>query len=170
MKYIRFRNVNEPNQLEITSLIERIQTELSSDKHSIPTSVAPVHHESSGEGIRPTSRAEEIHPRTTDLPPVSEWTSVDIRRWFKHEGIMDQIHDMFAFRSGKEMLDYAQMLLENQDKHQDIYSQIFAQKYKGQLLPPHEFIRFTNAMNQLLKDNSSEYLAKKRRSKTCVIL
>ena len=167
MKYIRFRNVNEPNQSEITDLIERIQAEISRGKNINSTSaIVPLHHDIIDESTQQKNLAQETSLVTVDLPPVSQWTPVNIRHWFNQQGILEQIYYLYGFRSGIEMLDYAQTLSEDRDMQQKTYSQVFTQKYQGQLLPPHEFTRFAKAMEELLKENSTEYLTDKQRTQS----
>jgi hypothetical protein len=45
---------------------------------------------------------------------------------------------------------------------QQIYSRLFAKKYGGDELPPHEFNRFARAMGQLVKENSVEHALDKQ--------
>ncbi|UJR17652.1 hypothetical protein I4U23_004548 [Adineta vaga] len=181
MKYIRFRNTNEPKQSEIQDLIERVRTEITHDKNIIINLTAPSHYDTSKEVIQQKSPIEDIHSTTVVFPPITEWTTSDIRQWFYQHGIMDEIHDLFRFQSGIEMLDYAQILVRNRDEQEKIYTQIFTQKYSGQLLPPHEFNRFVKAMEQLFKENSTEDTTNKetkqlttlkssKKSSTCMIL
>lgn len=65
---------------------------------------------------------------------------------------MREIHDLFQFRSGIEMVDYAQDLSKDRDAHRQIYPEIFRQQYRGQLLLPHQFNRFAKAMEELSQD------------------
>lgn len=171
MKYIRFRNPNEPKQSEISDLMERIRAEISPGKNIIATSAAPSHYETTRESAPLKSAVRETSPTTADLPPISEWTPSDIRRWFDQHGIMSELHDLFRFRSGTEMLDYAQTLVNNRDVQERTYSEIFTQKYQGQLLPPHEFNRFAKALQQLMKENSVVHsiVPQAKRSSTCAV-
>ncbi|CAF1460409.1 unnamed protein product [Adineta steineri] len=181
MKYIRFRNTNEPKHSEIADLMERVRAEISPGKNINTTLTAPLHHETHNELIRQKSPLQEIQSTIIDFPPIREWTRSDIHLWFNQHDIMEEIYDLFRFISGTEMLDYAQTLAEDRDRQQKTYSQIFTQKYRGQLLPPHEFSRFSKAMEQLLKENSTEHSIdtqlkqsttsrSNKKSSTCIIL
>ncbi|CAF4765792.1 unnamed protein product, partial [Rotaria sp. Silwood2] len=64
-----------------------------------------------------------------------------------------ELRDLFDFQTGEEMLDYAQLLVKDREKQMNIYAKIFAKKYNGSDMPPHEFNRFAKALEQLLRDN-----------------
>lgn len=174
MKYVRFRNPDEPKQSEIMTLIERIRAEISVGNTPIIRSTAPPHHEPLNEPVRPQNDV-------TERPPIAQWRVDEIERWFQQHGIMEDIYELYRFRSGTEMLDYARILAKNRDEQQKVYTQIFAQKYGGQLLPPHEFHRFANAMEELRKENAIEHpddqqsapsmaLKSNKPSSTCILV
>jgi hypothetical protein len=74
------------------------------------------------------------------------------------------------------MLDYAELLIKDREKQMNIYAKIFAQKYQGNDMAPHEFNRFANALERLLKEKRPSSTSVKPnspilvKSKTCVIL
>ncbi|CAF1420355.1 unnamed protein product [Adineta ricciae] len=128
-----------------------------------------AHSENPAELVPSKSPVQETSSVTVDLPPIDKWAASDIRRWFQQEGIMDEIYDLYRFRSGLEMLDYAQILSKDRYEQRKIYSQIFKYKHRDQILPPHEFHRFAKAMARLLKENTIEQKPPEQ-SSTCTIL
>ncbi|CAF4737628.1 unnamed protein product, partial [Rotaria socialis] len=80
-----------------------------------------------------------------------------------------QFRDLFNFQTGEEMLNYAQMLVKDREKHMNTYARIFAQKYNGADMPPHEFNRFATASEKLLRGNRPASL-KTDKSNICTIL
>ena len=156
MNYIRFHDVKQPINTEITQLIDRIRAELS--KHmdaAVPvTSAAPLHYEVSSSPAQQKSSVEETYQSTIVLAPIEQWTLADIHLWFAQQHILEQLRDLYQFQSGTEILEYAQDLVNDRVIQQQTYSRLFAKKYEGDELPPHQFNRFANAMSQLLKENS----------------
>jgi len=84
----------------------------------------------------------------------------DIKAWFSHYHISNELRDLYNFQTGEEMLQYGEELLENYEQHMQIYSRAFVKKYDGDELLPHEFQRFTQAIKQLLELQShiKEYI------------
>jgi hypothetical protein len=123
------------------------------------TSAAPLHHEvfSDPSPTYEKSSDQEEPQSKVALPPIDQWTLADIHLWFARQYISPQLRDLYQFRSGTEVLDYAQNLVNDRMTQQQIYSRLFAKKYQGDELPPHEFNRFVIAMGQLLKENSVEH-------------
>lgn len=156
MNYIRFHDIVQPNQSETKRLMERIQAVITSRTIISTTSTTSLHYEMPTTYLKqPKSLGQETsHNNMPDFTRVKEWTSEDISYWFDQQHIMKQIHNLYKFQSGIEMLDYAQILLKDPDGQHKIYSQLFTQKYEGELLPPHEFTRFVKAMEQFVKEYS----------------
>jgi hypothetical protein len=111
-------------------------------------------------------------------PALNQQTSTtnDIHKWFAEHRISTQLRDLFDFQSTEEMLDYAELLIKDREKQMNIYAKIFAEEYDGKSLRPHEFNRFANALEQLLKEKRPSSTSVKPKSpiliksKTCVIL
>ncbi len=122
------------------------------------------------------------NPSSTILKPVDQWTQDDIRHGFVENYILDELHDLYQFRTVNEMLDYVQELVHHRDKHREKYEDLFSKKYDGAKLPPHEFMRFAKALEHLLNNNSSKLVSPikqqpststtstKQKSSSCVIL
>jgi hypothetical protein len=137
--------------------------------------------------LKPTSapnhdQIREQNPSSTILKPIDQWTQNDIRDWFAENYILDELRDLYQFRTGDEILDYAQELVHHRDKHRETYEDLFSKRYNGAKLPPHEFIRFAKALEHLLNNNSSKLVSPikqqpstsiastTKKSSTCVIL
>ncbi|CAF1128641.1 unnamed protein product [Rotaria sordida] len=170
MKYIRFRDL-QPEQTKMVELLNTILLSLKSmDHENLPS---PSQHHAVTLSIADTT-AEE----TSILRPFDQWTSTgnDVAAWFAHHRISRKLRDLFEFQTGKEMLDYAELLIKDREKQMNIYEKIFAEKYNGSEMPPHEFYRFATAMEQLLNDNRSSLSSVNKnasipiKSSTCIIL
>ncbi|CAF4890588.1 unnamed protein product [Rotaria sp. Silwood1] len=144
MKYIRFRDCSQPDQVKMTELLNTILAALPSSRPLICENLPSPHHHQ--ETPQPVSIA--IQSTTPTFRPVDQWTSTDsdIHAWFASNQISIELHDLFNFRTGEEMLDYAQLLIEDRRQQMNIYAKIFTQKYHGRELPPHEFNRFAKAL------------------------
>ncbi|CAF1040417.1 unnamed protein product [Rotaria sordida] len=170
MKYIRFRDL-QPEQTKMVELLNTILLSLKSmDHENLPS---PSQHHTITLSVAGTT-AEE----TSILRPFDQWTSTgnDVASWFAHHRISRKLRDLFEFQTGKEMLDYAELLIKDREKQMNIYAKIFAEKYNGSEMPPHEFYRFATAMEQLLNDNRSSLSSVNKnasipiKSSTCIIL
>lgn len=174
IKYVRFRGSFESEQNKINELVNTILSSFSStpssNEQNILTPVV-IPHESLP--LKETSSPQSISLNI--VRPVEQWTSTngDIHAWFANNQISTQLRNLFNFQSGEEMVTYAQMLIKDREKHLNIYSKIYAQTYNGNDLPPHEFNRFTNALEKLLKDSGRLPLntesSNRNKSSTCVI-
>ncbi|CAF3613199.1 unnamed protein product [Rotaria sp. Silwood1] len=173
MKYVRFRDLLQPEQAKMVELLNTILVSLSASTTMVHENLPPLsqHH------IIPlsvTATTEE----TTAFRPFDQWTSTgnDIPAWFTHHRISSKLRDLFEFQTGKEMLDYAELLIKDREKQMNIYAKIFSEKYNGSEMPPHEFYRFATAMEQLLNDNRSSLSSTNRnasipiKSRSCIIL
>jgi hypothetical protein len=127
MKYIRFRDLQ---QLDKNKMTELMNTILSSSK---PISV------------------NHIINSNPDQP------NNDVQAWFVEHRISIELGNLFDFQSIEEMLDYAELLIKDREKQMNIYTKIYANKYHENEMPPHEFNRFANALEQLIKDKRPSY-------------
>ncbi|CAF2895251.1 unnamed protein product [Rotaria sp. Silwood2] len=151
MKYIRFRDSGQSDQVKMTELLNTILATLPLSGSLICANLSSsLHHQPAPHPIH-----NVIQSTTATFRSVNQWTSTDgdILAWFTSNEISIELHDLFNFRIGEEMLDYAQLLIEDRRQQMNIYAKIFAQKYHGNELPPHEFNRFAKALEQLLKEN-----------------
>lgn len=145
LKYIRFRDLVQLDPGKKTELLNSISLLLSPTKALIMSTqnlVSIQHHDPIL-----TSKSVVI---------VSSPPSNDIQQWFAEHRLSDQLRDLFDFQSREEMLDYAEVLLSNRDQQMEIYEKVYRQKYQGQQLAPHEFLRFSKALEQLLKEHRAE--------------
>ncbi|CAF4090625.1 unnamed protein product [Rotaria sordida] len=194
MKYVRFRGPFESEQNKMTELLNTIFSSLSSAKipinenlsaqppnHSTP-SPSPSNHVMLPLSSLPHQSSSSLNTFATQptpvasLRPCNQWTSTsgDIHAWFVHHRLSTELRDLFDFQTGEEMLDYAQLLIKDREKQMNIYERIFAKKYNGSDMPPHEFNRFAKALEQLLRDNPSPTMKKNssasNKSSICTIL
>jgi len=172
MKYIRFRD----HQLEKTKMTELLNTILSSVSPSksmiLENPLLPQHLKES------PSITKVTNSTPSPLPPFEQPSSTDnnIEAWFAQYRISTQLRDLFDFQTREEMLDYAELLIKDREKQMDIYGRIFAKKYHGNDMPPHEFNRFANALEQLLKEDRPSSISVKpnstvpTKSSSCTIL
>lgn len=174
MKYVRFRDLLQPEQAKMSELLNTILGSLSPST-SLVHEKPPLSIQQPSQTL-PISTAIVEKPST--LRPFNQWTSEgnDIAIWFSHYRISPKIRDLFEFQSGKEMLDYAELLVRDRENQMNTYTKVFTEKYNGSVMPPHEFYRFTTAMEELLNTNRSSLSSAKRnsspvtKSSTCIIL
>jgi hypothetical protein len=161
MKYIRFRDLHQLEKNKMTELMNTILSTLSSSK--------PISRENRSLSL-PVNQLTNSNPISLDQP-IS--TNNDIHAWFVQQRISIELCNLFDFQSIKEMLDYAQLLIEDREKQMNIYARIYAKKYHGNDLPPHEFNRFANALEELLKEKRPSSVRPKsaitNKSNLCVI-
>jgi hypothetical protein len=144
LKYIRFRDLLEPNPDKSSELLNTVLSSLAPSDKPLKTTAPPP-----SQGDSPS-----VSFTDHNLRPFNQWTSSgkDIAAWFAHHHLSNQLRDLFDFQSGEEMLDYAQLLMKDRENQMQIYANIYAEKYHSSQLPPHEFIRFAKALEQLVKD------------------
>ncbi len=160
MKYIRFRDLHQLDKNKMTELLNTILSSLS---------------------VLPQER--QIDNITNSTPSVSLYSpnqrassKDDINTWFAQHEISTELRDLFNFESIEEMLDYGEILIKDREKQMNIYTRTFAKKYHGNDLLPHEFNRFANALERLLKEKRPSSIAAKPnsamlvKSSTCTIL
>jgi len=173
MKYIRFRDLHQLEKIKMTELLNTILSSVSPSKSVIQENhLLPQHHTES------PSINQATNSTPSAIPPFEQPSSTDnnIDAWFAQHRISTQLRDLFDFQTREEMLDYAELLIKDREKQMDIYGRIFAKKYHGNDMPPHEFNRFANALERLLKENRPSSIAAKpnspmsAKSSTCTIL
>ncbi|CAF3723533.1 unnamed protein product [Rotaria socialis] len=160
LKYVRFRDCVRIDQGKMTELLNTILLSLSSTQSSTSEPSSSVHQQQVPLPTVLTMPVPDVisaQPKTIGSPPrpFKEWRSSgeDIPVWFAYNHLSTQLRDLFAFQTGEEMLLYAQLLLKDYDKHMNIYSKVFSQKYQGNELSPHEFNRFALVLKHLLEEN-----------------
>jgi hypothetical protein len=148
MKYIRFRDTRQLEKNKMTELLNTILSSLSTpipavipENLLLPQKLPPL--------INVTNST------SAPLPSIKKTVSTgnDVHAWFASHRISTEIRDLFDFQTKEEMIEYAKLLIKDRDKQMDIYARIFAKKYHGNDMPPHEFNRFVIALEQLLKDS-----------------
>lgn len=154
LKYVRFKDIERPEQKKMDELCTTILTSLSLTKETthrdeIPLKMIP---------------APATPPRQRSF---AQWTSSsdDIHAWFADHHISSELRDLFNFQSTKEMLAYAPLVVTDREQQLSIYTRLFARKYSGNDLPPNEFYRLALALEQLLDEHRSVAV----QSKTCSI-
>ena len=142
LKYVRFKNVEQPEQKKLVELCTAILTSLSpsaeaTHRDEIPLKVIPT----------PATPASRL--------PFAQWTSSsgDIQAWFADHQISGELCDLFNFQNSKEMLAYAPLLIKDRDQQLAIYTPLFARQYPGYHLPPHEFYRLAMALEEFLDEH-----------------
>lgn len=130
LKYVRFRDLVRWDPVKSTELLNSVSLCLSPTKDlviNIKSSPLSVQH--------------------TDESPISQW--------FHENHLSTKLRDLFDFRTRDEMLNYAEILTKNRDRQMEIYERIYAEKYAGEQMAPHEFLRFSVALENLLKEKRS---------------
>ncbi|CAF0784857.1 unnamed protein product [Adineta ricciae] len=123
MKYVRFHTIKQLDEEIITDLLETILSTLPSTESS----------------------DEKISHLNNQLS-----TKDEIDKWFLHHHISIQLRDLYDFQTEEEIIQYGKDLIENYDKHWQIYSNAYMKKFNGEQLLPHEFQRFSQAIQQLI--------------------
>lgn len=173
MKYIRFRDFHQLDKNKMTELLNTILSSFSS--------LQPIIHKdplSSERHIKSSSVSNVTSSMPISLHSLDQQTSTndDIHTWFADHRISPQLRDLFDFQSTEEMLDYAELLIEDRRKQMNLYAKIFSQKYNGNDMPPHEFNRFANFLERLLEEKRLSSISLKRnssvpiKSNSCVIV
>ncbi|CAF2971370.1 unnamed protein product [Rotaria sp. Silwood2] len=158
---VQFNTKGWLEQSKATELLNTILTSFSSAKIPINENLSAQspHHgtpPASSHAVSPfifTSTTQQTP--VVNVRPIDEWISTggDINSWFAQHRLSTELGDLYDFQNGEEMPDYAQLLMKNREKQMDIYTRIYAKKYNGSDLPPHEFNRFSRVLEQLLRDN-----------------
>ena len=165
MKYIRFRDLRQLDKNKMTELLNTILSSLSvlsQERRIEPSAVVNI--------------SKSVPSASLDSPNQRASSKDDINTWFTQHEISTELRDLFNFQSIEEMLDYAEVLIKDREKQMNIYTRIFATKYHGNDLPPHEFYRLANALERLLKEKRLSSIAAisnsamSTKSSTCIIL
>ena len=82
-------------------------------------------------------------------PFVPQWTSVDIHSWFEKQQISSELRDLYDFKTGAQMITYAECLNDGWQKQYERYAPRYADRYKGKDLSEHEFALFASALKEL---------------------
>lgn len=152
-KYVRFQNTYlhlDARKIEefLSTVIESIspgylsQTNMDIKHHHTP----PTHHESIENEITISSSIEIIDDKTKS---IMTWTQHDIHHWFDEQNISKEIRDMYQFKTGTQMITYAECLNNGWLKQYERYASRYAQRYQGKELLEHEFALFVSALKQL---------------------
>ncbi len=156
-KYVRFQNTHlklDERKVEefLSTLIESIFP-----GHSTGNNIDIKHHHSPPTHRKPITK-ETTTPQTNLQPDeiidntnksVLKWNQDDIHHWFVQHDISSEIRDMYQFKTGAQMITYAECLKDGWQKQYERYASRYAQRYLGQELPEHEFALFVSALKQL---------------------
>ncbi|CAF3439351.1 unnamed protein product [Rotaria socialis] len=159
-KYVRFQNTHLPlneDKVEefLSKVIESIPSEYQPDTNLIGT-----HHRSSPifdqaltiEIIKADGNLATLKPTETidnRNKSVLTWTQDDIYDWFARYDICPYIRDMYQFKTGAQMITYAECLKDEWQKQYDKYAPRYARRYPHKELLEHEFALFISALRQL---------------------
>ncbi|CAF4907773.1 unnamed protein product [Rotaria sp. Silwood1] len=201
MKYVRFRNIKQLEQEKLTDLIEMIEENLSgtsaqSNKDLLPPTSVPFHHELLSVVQKPKEEEKEVKQKVsneesnsgprTDLSrkPVEQWDKNDVKQWFQENKILMDLYKLYQFEDGTQLLSYASSLSNDEkiELQRQIYSDEFAELYKGKRLLPHQFTTFAYALRKISSEQvktetkqtvnhpATQNLAEAKNSQTCEIL
>ncbi|CAF0805995.1 unnamed protein product [Rotaria sordida] len=198
MKYVRFRNIKQLEQDKLKDLIEMIEENLSgtsakTNENLLSPHSAPVHHELLPVAQKPkeelklnASNKEMNSGPKTDLSrkSIEHWDKSDIKQWFQENKISIDLYKLYQFEDGTQLLSYAASLSNDEkiELHRQIYSDEFAEMYRGKRLLPHQFTAFAYAlrklsseqvkteMKQTVNHSAIQKTAETNRSRMCEIL
>ncbi|CAF2056236.1 unnamed protein product [Rotaria magnacalcarata] len=159
-KYVRFQNTHLPlkeDKVEefLSTVIESIPPEYQPD-----TNLMGTHHRSSpifdqtitieiikSDGNLATLKPTELIDKRNKS--VLAWTQDDIYDWFAQHDICPYIRDMYQFKTGAQMIAYAECVKDEWQKQYDRYAPRYARRYPHKELLEHEFALFISALRQL---------------------
>ncbi|CAF1254727.1 unnamed protein product [Didymodactylos carnosus] len=154
MKYVRFKNPQQPENNKISELIDMISaTLLSEDTPNSPASEQC--QKSSITSVDSHSQLLQETPSdnyTINQESVDTWSINDITQWFDQNHILSEIKNLYQFQNGTEMLLYSEFLLPDNEEWKNQYRRYslrFKKKFGDAELPEHEFVRFVVAMRRL---------------------
>jgi hypothetical protein len=83
--------------------------------------------------------------------PVAQWDKNNIKQWFQENKISMDLCKLYQFEDGAQLLTYAASLSDDEkiESQRQIYSDEFAELYKGKRLLPHQFTTFAYALRKL---------------------
>lgn len=155
-KYVRFQNtqlkLDERKVQEFRStLIESI-----SPGHRKSDTTLPRHDQSSSNLNASGNRTVKI-PETSSADPTVgkvttsawDWTQADIQHWFEQQHISTEIRDLYQFRTGAQMITYAECLTDGWHRQYERYASRYTQQNPDKELPEHEFALFAGSLKQL---------------------
>ena len=155
-KYVRFQNtqlkLDERKVQEFQStLIESILP-----GHRKSDATPPQHYQSSSNLNTNGNRTVKI-PETSFADPTAvkvttsawDWTQADIQHWFEQQYISTEIRDLYQFRTGAQMITYAECLTDGWHRQYERYAPRYTQQNPGRELPEHEFALFVSSLKQL---------------------
>jgi hypothetical protein len=121
----------------------------------LPKSNLPIKHHHT-----PPTHHEPIKKVVTTYQPIQidddtnksvlKWTQSDIHQWFGQHEICSEIRDLYQFKTGAQMITYAECLKDGWQKQYERYASRYTQRYPDKELPEHEFALFASALKQLL--------------------
>ena len=120
-----------------------IQTNLPIKHHQTP----PIHYKPSKTDITTTQPIELIDNTNKS---ILKWTQSDIHQWFTQHDICSEIRDMYQFKTGAQMVTYAECLKDGWQKQYERYAPRYTQRYPDKELLEHEFALYTSTLKQLL--------------------
>ncbi|CAF1438264.1 unnamed protein product [Adineta ricciae] len=147
LKYIRFKDENQLEEKKKGELLNTILALLS---------------------IK-TGEPKENLSASCLIDEIPSNSSNEIKRWFQSNRLSKDFYDLFQFETREELLDYAQLLFKDPERQMNIYDKIYSQKYHGKQMAPHEFLRFTKALQQFVQADSNSVSSTQLKSKTCVL-
>ncbi|CAM4762838.1 unnamed protein product [Rotaria magnacalcarata] len=173
LKYVRFRDLLQPDSSKLTELVNTVISSLPQGKTvAIKHLSLPQHHDP------PIPTVSVTLSTPLNLRPFDQltWSVEDVHSWFAYHRISRELRDLFDFHNGEEMLDYAQLLTKDRENQMKIYSKVYAQKYAGNEMAPHDFNRFSKALEQLFKEHQpassviEQKLSMQNKTSVCAIL
>jgi hypothetical protein len=93
-----------------------------------------------------------FRPKTNlSQKPVEQWVKSDIKQWFQENKTSMDLYNLYQFEDGNQLLSYAASLSNDEkiELQRQMYSDEFADVYKGKRLLPHQFTTFANALRKL---------------------
>lgn len=152
-KYVRFQNTHlrldaAKSQEFLSTVIASVssksvvQTNTSLEQHTVPPA-----KQKSTENLT-CSKPIELDNRTDRS--VLKWTQNDIRHWFDEHNIMPEIYDLYKFKTGAQMITYAEFLQNDMQKQYERYAIRYSRQHSGEELSEHEFALFVGALRQLI--------------------
>ncbi|CAF4119036.1 unnamed protein product [Rotaria sp. Silwood2] len=160
-KYVRFQNTHlKLDERKVEELLSTV-VEFISPGHATQNNITIRHHHTSSFSHE-LPRTEVIRSQstlTTSQPveivenrnkPILKWTQDDIHYWFLQHNICSEIRDMYQFKTGAQMITYAECLKDGWQKQYERYAPRYVQRYPDKELLEHEFALFTSALKQLL--------------------
>ena len=117
----------------------------------------PLQHNQSSSNPHAT---DERTVKVIETPPIDptdgkvstspwNWSGADIHHWFEQQHISSEIRDLYQFKTGAQMIAYAETLTDGWHKQYERYASRYTQQNPGKELPEHEFALFASSLKQL---------------------